>query len=597
MGLRDLLPSANKGDQNDAGYQDGEDEEGEDGDDGDDGQDEEEGEDASGEQDASDGVPPPKPKTMRQRQQLGPGVGRDKRFVVPLVTGEATVVSNVIAGLAAEGSTYQRDQQLVGVRLDDDGRSTIYKLTTNNIRETITLACRLVTCAKKPANAHPPRWLPGQVHDRGRYPGIQPLKGVVGAPTLRPDGTVISKVGYDSSTGLYYAPTHQFPAMPEPTAAAARAAAIYLLYVFVDFPFKSDADRAAVLALVLTMVGRTLIDGPVPGYLVSGNGPAVGKGKVVETACAIATGALPAAMPEADDKETIRKRITAIAEEDARIMLFDNATAFGGPTLDALLTSRRWQDRPVGARRTINLPWRTVVAITGNGVRLQGDSSRRILPIRLETQDPNPEARTNFKHDLPAWALRHHPDLYVAALTILRAALATPDVQMKGSWGSYDEWCQVIRRAVIFSFGVDPLGTREAATNADEELGALKALLSILAANGPQTASAMIKKATATDVMADAALCEALSTMAANRDGRLYPRGVGVALKKHVDRVVKVDETKAHRLRCSSDSNVTHWSCDAGEVSATGITWAPAKPVDSSGTQKSGGKSDDGLPF
>jgi putative DNA primase/helicase len=42
------------------------------------------------------------------------------------------------------------------------------------------------------------------------------LSGVINAPTLRADGSMLSKPGYDSATGLLFAPNgSEFPDIPD----------------------------------------------------------------------------------------------------------------------------------------------------------------------------------------------------------------------------------------------------------------------------------------------------------------------------------------------------------------------------------------------
>ena len=60
-----------------------------------------------------------------------------------------------------------------------------------------------------------PRAVVEAIRDRATWPGIRPLLGVVTAPTLRPDGSVLDRPGYDTATGLIYAPAREYPDIPE----------------------------------------------------------------------------------------------------------------------------------------------------------------------------------------------------------------------------------------------------------------------------------------------------------------------------------------------------------------------------------------------
>ena len=57
-----------------------------------------------------------------------------------------------------------------------------------------------------------------------------------------------------------------------------------------------------------------------------------------------------------DDNE-LRKRITTLAMEGDRLVLFDNVDGkFGGPVLDAALTATSWKDRLLGFNRMASAP-------------------------------------------------------------------------------------------------------------------------------------------------------------------------------------------------------------------------------------------------
>src|SRR5262249_61580739 len=58
---------------------------------------------------------------------------------------------------------------------------------------------------------------------RRYWPGLPPLFAVVGAPVLRPDGTLLQRPGYDPATGTYLAakvPLDPVPDQPSPTQVA-----------------------------------------------------------------------------------------------------------------------------------------------------------------------------------------------------------------------------------------------------------------------------------------------------------------------------------------------------------------------------------------
>jgi hypothetical protein len=118
---------------------------------------------------------------------------------------------------------------------------------------------------------------------------------VVGAPALRPDGSILDRPGYDPATGLLYCPARDYPAVPAmPTVDDARRAAALLLGLVAEFPFASEDHKAAWLSAVLTVPARPAIKGPCPGFLFDAPMPGSGKTLLAELVGLIGTGrALP----------------------------------------------------------------------------------------------------------------------------------------------------------------------------------------------------------------------------------------------------------------------------------------------------------------
>ncbi|MGL5096943.1 MAG: toprim domain-containing protein, partial [Planctomycetia bacterium] len=126
---------------------------------------------------------------------------------------------------------------------------------------------------------------------RGEYPGFRFLAGVATAPTLRPDGSVFDRPGYDPESGLFHAfDGGAFPSFATPpTKDDARAAADRLYALVNDFPFLDAGHRAAWLALALTTAVRPLIDGPVPLFAFDAARAGTGKTKLAELYAALLT--------------------------------------------------------------------------------------------------------------------------------------------------------------------------------------------------------------------------------------------------------------------------------------------------------------------
>jgi hypothetical protein len=330
--------------------------------------------------------------------------------------------------------------------------------------------------------AHPPGWCVTAVADRGQWPAVRHLAGVVESPVLLPDGSVLTTPGYNEGTGLLLCPSGPLPSVPPaPGRADAVRACADLLEVVRDFPFASPADRSAWLAAVLTVVARHAIDGPVPLFLADGNVQGCGKGLLLDCAGRIGLGRPTAPSAYVHDSIEMRKQITSHAMTGTPIVLLDNVEGpFGNSALEAALTGSEWTDRILGGNRTFRGPLRMVWLATGNNPQPSKDMTRRTCRIRLEHPDERPEERTGFTHpDLTAWVMAERVRLLAAALTILRAfCLAGKPRQEMPAWGSFTAWSALVRGALVWAGQPDPgLARWSRAEAADPEEGNVAALM------------------------------------------------------------------------------------------------------------------------
>ncbi len=159
---------------------------------------------------------------------------------------------------------------------------------------------------------HPPDWAVKAVDVRGQWRGIRRLEAIVESPILPADGSVLQTAGYDEATGIIFHPEGEFPMIPErPSRADAVHARDSLLEVVEDFPFSTDAHKAAWLASVLTPSARYAHPGPPPLFLIDANVPGCGKTLATDTTSIIVTGREIARMslPRDDDETETYHRI------------------------------------------------------------------------------------------------------------------------------------------------------------------------------------------------------------------------------------------------------------------------------------------------
>jgi hypothetical protein len=430
-----------------------------------------------------------------------------------------------IAALRADDNLYQRDGRLVHVTriTREESERSPEALVGGHVRRALvegspqirelaapTLAERLshVAAFKKwkqgrNKDGSDSRWVPtlpsapivAAVFHRGEWPGLPQIVGIVEAPTMRPDGSIIQTAGYDYATGYLYAPSDAFALVPEaPSRDDARAALAELDEVFCDFPFVSAAHRAVSIAAVLTMLARAAILGSVPAFLFDASNRGTGKTLQTDAIATLATGRGAPRMNfpvkvyitsmgqsvSVDDCE-MEKILGAYALRGASLICFDNIVApFGGAPLDRVLTARDSVGlRVLGRSETPTLPWRAVVLGTGNNLECLRDTARRALKSRIESLLENPESRTDFKHpDLLGWLRAKRPRLVVAALTVLRAFVVAGRPNKCDRWGSFEEWSELIPPAIVFAGGSDPMGARVTGdVDRDDDTAALATIL------------------------------------------------------------------------------------------------------------------------
>jgi hypothetical protein len=448
-----------------------------------------------------------------------------ERTDLPIVADQASAVRRVVELIARHPAVYQRG----GVLTEVSGPKA---LPIEGPRLG-TLVSEVAKITKGGKSAVLPAWLVNAVLAEPKYLKIPEIVGVVQSPVLRPDGSVVSRPGYDPATRLWYAPDSEFEEIPEsPDKDDVRDAVDELLEPVSEVPLASPEDMAAYLAAVLTPMARPAIEGPVPLNLITANAPGTGKSLLVDLIAILTTGqtAPRATFPDSDTE--LGKVLTSLLLEGQRLVLFDNVpvtTTFGGANLEAALTGRTWRGRILGLSKTPELPIEVSWYATGNNLKVAGDTVRRCYVTRLHTDLEHPEDRSGFRHrDLLVHMREERPRFVRAALTVLRAhALAGRPGEGK-PFGSFEAWSRVVRWAVEWSFGWDPIASRETLRSEDPEAETRLALLQAWQGLGSgSTVSEALERV-------KAGLAPAL---AETLDGRLNTKEVGKRLAAIENRV------------------------------------------------------------
>jgi hypothetical protein len=499
---------------------------------------------------------PPRPAASAPRKNptgLGtPKTPKTPKGAIRLARGErARVTDEALAVLRKRGDLFERGGELVRVALAgvepvaDDWLLDAFDRTVKFI------GARKVGDGFEDEARDAPQWLGKRVNAKKGERGLRELRAVITAPTMREDGTLLDKAGYDKATGLLLV-KGEWPRVPaKPSDGQMKAAAAMLWAPFAEFPFVDDAARSVMLAAILTAVVRQTLP-LAPAF--SFDAPAAGTGKTLLAFCLLALcGMDRQAIPECRDDEEVRKRLLSTLRSGQPGVLFDNIRGqFGSAALEAMLTTQVYSDRLLGGSRMLALPTAVLVLISGNNFRPSGDLWRRLLTCRIDAKTEDPERRSfaiePFEH-----CTDNRQDMVAAALTLLRGFVVagsprtTPD-----KLASYEAWDNRVRQAVVWLAAQDimpapigdPVDAIERAKRAEPENQKLAALLTAAHATMGDRAWRVADLVKASEQAAHApvmcpehitVLRETLEEIAGEH-GKINPRKLGRWIEKQAER-------------------------------------------------------------
>jgi hypothetical protein len=389
--------------------------------------------------------------------------------------------------LRAEPSTYDFGGQLA---LVDNGR--VHALCEHGLAHHLGGLCQYwkfdAYGAQK--DCDPPVAMIKQIIALRERRQLRPLDGVITAPIIRLDGSVLGLPGYDPQTRLLFDPMGQeIPDIPlAPTIEQAKAALQTLLYPFELFPFVDALAKGALLAGVCTAAIRQVLP---TAPAIGNDAPIQGSGKTLLAKClgAIAEGRVPDVWPHTKgrDDEEVRKRLFTALRGGAKAMIWDNVIGtFDSASMAGFLTAPLVVDRVLGQSESIRIPNKAMLILTGNNMNLAGDMPRRVLICRIDPESEQPFKR-EFALDPVAWVLDHRVEMVAAVCTLIRARFTHMSKKAPGNLASFEDWDNLVRQTVVFAdqvlmpgaFG-DPMELIERSQAADPEAEVLFALIDAL---------------------------------------------------------------------------------------------------------------------
>jgi putative DNA primase/helicase len=286
--------------------------------------------------------------------------------------------------------------------------------------------------------------------------------GVVGAPTMRPDGSILSAHGYDPATRLWCDANIELPPIPDrPTRKDAAAAMRLYKDLLEGFPFVNETDLSVALAAILTAILRGAFD-LTPMFLVVAHDVGNGKSYLVDLFATMTTGRACPVITPGKTADELDKRLGAILLEGGTVVSLDNLSFdLESDLLCQVLTQPIVKTRILGQSVVPECEWRGTIFGTGNNIRVVGDLVRRTLTCNLDAKVERPELR-EFAFDPIARVHADRGSYIAAAITIARAYRAFGDTAAGyRPLAGYAAWSKMVREPLLWLGERDPVGSME----------------------------------------------------------------------------------------------------------------------------------------
>lgn len=324
----------------------------------------------------------------------------------------------------------------------------------------------------------PPFMVVKILRQRGERLRLPILTGVVNAPTMRSDGTLIDRPGYDAVTGLLYDPLGvAFPSIPaRPSRRQAVRALGELEDLLSTFDFVDDVSRSVALSAILTALTRRSVS-HAPCHAFTAHQAGSGKSMLCDLASIIATGREAAVMAQGKTPDEFEKRLGAALLAGDPIIVLDNCVQpVAGDALCQAVSQKRAKLRILGKSEAPDVPCNAFVMANGNNLVIEGDMTRRTIQCGLDPKCERPELREFGRNPL-AHAKANRAELVCAALTILRAFHVEGRPKGGAPLGGFEDWSRLVRDAITWLGWDDPLQSMSQLQESDPIRNELAAII------------------------------------------------------------------------------------------------------------------------
>ncbi len=315
--------------------------------------------------------------------------------------------------------------------------------------------------------------------EMGAWPNVPNLNGILTHRTIRPDGSLINEPGYDRLSGFYLRLSSSCDFEIPKNQGAAKSALDKLTDLFSEYPYATDADRAALLAMVVSGVIRPALL-TCPAFGLNAPTPGTGKTHCSRSVMLIAAGRIPPVLPLSGNPQESEKIFSAALQARMPILFCDNiVTVINWGFLQPILTSDWASLRVLGVSRLVDVPTNSLVVFNGNNLSITSDLVRRFLMVNFDSGLERPEQRV-FKKDIHGYIGRNRGVLVRYVLSIVTAYIeaGSPDVSAPES--GYPEWDRLVRFPLIWLGLPDPLEANKTLRSDDSDTQTIAAMCTTL---------------------------------------------------------------------------------------------------------------------
>jgi hypothetical protein len=415
-------------------------------------------------------------KSSRPKIQIEPG-----KLPVMATTAESYLIK-------AHVPFYQRGSKLVRPIVEKtaagDGRTT----TTAALTEVDEIYLRDVLGREiewEKYSRREKKWSPADApRDTARFiiartgeRKFRPVAGLITTPTLRPNGSILRRTGYDRNTRLLLVKPPTLPPIPDkPSFDDALEALNVLDELLEEFPFSDNESRSVALSALITPVVRGALP-VVPMHATRAPKAGTGKSYLFDIASAIAIGEPCPIIAAGRDEAETEKRLVAVALAGYPIINIDNVNGeLAGDFLCQMIERPVVNLRVLGKSETVRVPNKLTTFCTGNNLRLTGDLPRRALLCSLDAKVERPEER-EFKAKPTQRVIADRGKYVAAALTVVRAYIVAGKPGPQKPLASFEVWSDTVRSALVWLGRVDPVETLATVRAEDPQEQALAAVL------------------------------------------------------------------------------------------------------------------------